>query len=68
MRLNSIHTLKSALAGTATSKFMDIMEAVFGVDEEFAPELEEEEPDEAEGEMPAEGVVTKGVGGSRTFY
>ena len=63
MRLNSIRTLKSALAGTATSKFMDVMEAVFGVDEEFAPELEEEEPDEAEGEMPAEGVVMKGAEG-----
>ena len=49
MRLDSIRTFKSALAGTATSKFTDVMEAVFGVDEEFAPELEEEEPDEAEG-------------------
>ena len=63
MRLNSIHTLKSALAGTATSKFTDIMEAVFGVDEEFAPKLEEEEPDEAEGETPAEGVIMKGAEG-----
>ena len=63
MRLDSIHTLKLALAGTATSKFTDIMEAVFGVDEESAPELEEEEPDEAEGETPTEGVVTKGVEG-----
>ena len=53
MRLDSIHTLKSALAGTATSKFTDVMEAVFGVDEEFAPKLEEEEPDEAEEKMPA---------------
>ena len=61
MRLDSICTFKSALAGTTTSKFMDVMETVFGVDEEFAPELEEEEPDEAEGEMPAEGVITKGV-------
>ena len=63
MRLDSIRTLKSALAGTATSKFTDVMEAVFGVDEEFAPELEEEEPDEAEGETPAEGVITKGAEG-----
>ena len=63
MRLDSIRTLKSALAGTATSKFTDVMEAVFGVDKEFAPELEEEEPDEAEGEMPAEGVITKGAEG-----
>ena len=50
MRLDSIRTLKSALAGTATSKFTDVMEAVFGVEEEFAPELEEEDPDETEGE------------------
>ena len=63
MRLDSIRTLKSALAGTATSKFTDFIEAVFGVDEEFAPELEEEEPDEAEGEIPAEGAVTKGAEG-----
>ena len=39
------------------------MEAVFGVDEEFAPELEEEEPDEEEGEIPAKGVITKGAEG-----
>ena len=63
MRLDSIRTLKSALAGTATSKFTDVMEAVFGVDEEFVPELEEEEPDEAEAETPAEGVITKGAEG-----
>ena len=63
MRLDSIHTLKLALAGTATSKFTDVMEAVFGVEEEFAPELEEEDPDETEGEVPAEGVVTKGAEG-----
>ena len=63
MRLDSIRTLKSALAGTATSRLTDVMEAVFGVDEEFAPKLEEEEPDEAEGETPAEGVVTKGAEG-----
>ena len=64
MRLDSICTLKSALAGAAASKFMDVMEAVFGVEEEFAPKLEEEEPDETEGEVPAEGVITKGVEGS----
>ena len=63
MRLDSICTLKSALAGMATSKFTDVMKAVFGVEEDFVPELEEEEPDEAEEEMPAEGVVTKGVEG-----
>ena len=63
MRLDSIRTLKSALAGTATSKFTDVMEAVFRVEEEFAPKLEEEDPDKTEGEVPAEGVVTKGVEG-----
>ena len=63
MRLDSIRTLKSALAGTATSKFMDVMEAVFGVEEEFAPELEEEDPDETEGKVPAEDVITKGAEG-----
>ena len=63
MRLDSICTLKSALAGTATSKFMDVMEAVFRVEKEFAPKLEEEEPDKTEGEVPAEGVITKGAEG-----
>ena len=63
MRLDSICTLKSALAGTATSKFMDVMEAVFRVEEEFAPKLEEEEPNKTEGEVPAEGVITKDAEG-----
>ena len=53
--------LKSALAGTATSKFTDVMEAVFRVEEEFIPKPEEEELDKAEEEVPAEGVVTKGA-------
>ena len=59
MRIDSIRTLKVSFAGTATSKFTDVMEAVFGVDEEIAPELEEEEADEAEEDLPAEGVVKK---------
>ena len=43
MRLDSIRTIKCALAGTATSKFTDVLEAVFGIDEENPPELEAEE-------------------------
>ena len=61
MRIDSIRTLKVSLAGTATSKFTDVMEAVFGVDEEMAPELEEEEADEAKEDLPAEGIVEKGA-------
>ena len=61
MRIDSIRTLKVSLAGTATSKFTDVMEAVFGVDEEIAPELEEEEADEAEEDLPMEGVIEKGA-------
>ena len=61
MRIDSLRTLRVSLAGTATSKFTDVLEAVFGVDEEMAPELEKEEPDEAEEDLPAEGVVEKGV-------
>ena len=61
MRIDSIHTLKVSLAGTATSKFTDVMEVVFGVNEEMAPELEAEEADEAEEDLPAEGIVEKGV-------
>ena len=59
MRIDSIRTLKSALAGTATTKLTDVLEAVFGVSEEYTPEMEEEEPDEAEEDLPAEGVIPK---------
>ena len=61
MRIDSLRTVRVSLAGTATSKFTDVLEAVFGVDEEMAPELETEEPDEAEEDLPAEGIVEKGV-------
>ena len=37
MRIDTIRTLRVSLAGTATSKFTDVIEAVFGVDEEVAP-------------------------------
>ena len=55
MRLDSICTIKCALAGTATSKFTDILEAVFGIDEENPPEFEVEEDDV----VPEEGLITK---------
>ena len=45
MPLDSIRTIKCALAGTATSKFTDVLEAVFGVDEEEVPGFDEEEDD-----------------------
>ena len=57
MCLDSIHTIKCALAGTATSKFTDVLEAVFGVDEENPPEFEEEE-DEPD-IIPEEALTTK---------
>ena len=59
MHLDSIRTLKCALARTATSKFTDIMEAVFMIDEEAVPVLEEEE-DEPDDAVPAEAISTKG--------
>ena len=57
MRLDSIRTIKCALAGTAMSKFTDVLEAVFGIDEENPPEFEAEEdkPDV----VPEEGITTK---------
>ena len=58
MQLDSIRTLKCAPAGTTTSKFTDVMEAVFGIDETEMPELEEEEPDE--GETPEFTTITEG--------
>ena len=57
MRLDAIRTIKSALAGMATSKFTDILEAVFGIDEEEVPDFEEEE-DEPDA-VPEEGLTTK---------
>ena len=59
MHLDSIRTLKCALIGTATSKFTDIMEAVFGIDEE-AVSILEEEGDEPDDDVPAEVITTKG--------
>ena len=57
MRLDSICTIKCALAGTATSKFTDILEAVLGIYEENPPEfeMEEDKPDV----VPEEGLTTK---------
>ena len=57
MCLDLIRTIKCALAGTATSKFTEVLEAVFGVDEENPPEFEaeEDEPDV----VPEEGLTTK---------
>ena len=57
MRLDSIRTIKCALAGTATSKFTDVLEAVFGIDEENPRdfEAEEDKPDV----VPEEGIATK---------
>ena len=57
MHLDSIQTIKCALAGTAMSKFTDVLKAVFGIDEENPPEfeVEENEPDI----IPEEGLTTK---------
>ena len=63
MRIDSLRTLRVSLAGTATSKFTDVIEAVFGVDEESAPVFEEEEADEAEEDFPPQGIVEKGAEG-----
>ena len=52
--------MKTALAGTATTKFIDVMEAVFGVDEEEAPELEPTPVDDEEEYIPPEMMTTKG--------
>ena len=64
MRLDAIRTIKCALAGTATSKFTDVLEAVFGIDEEEVPDLEEEE-DEPD-TIPEEGLITKETAESST--
>ena len=58
MHLDAIRTMKCALAGTATTKFTDVLEAVFGVDEEEIPDLEEEDEDEPD-TVPEKGLTTK---------
>ena len=70
MHLDSIRTIKCALAGTATSKFTDVLEAVFGIDEEEVPGFEEvpdfeEEEDEPDA-VPEEGLTTKETAESTT--
>ena len=57
MRLDSIRTIKCVLAGTATSKFTDVLEVVFGIDEEEVPEFDEEEDDP--NVIPEESLTTK---------
>ena len=56
--LDSIRTIKCVLAGTATSKFTDVLEAVFGIDEEEVSEFDEEEDDPDF--IPEEGLTTRG--------
>ena len=50
---DAVHVIKTALAGTATTKFTDMMEAVFGIDEdeEEIPEITPTAP-EAEEDLP----------------
>ena len=60
MRQDALQTLKAGLAGTATTKLLDILEAAFGV-----PEAEDEVPDiqptpaEAEEVLPSSAFVPK---------
>ena len=58
MRLDAVRTLKSVFAGTATSHFTDVIEAVFGVEEENPPP-DIEEPEELNEKVPPEGLVEK---------
>ena len=60
LREDAIKVMKTALAGTATTKFLDVMEAVFGIDEnpedvpEFLPT-----PGDDDDVIPVEAMVTK---------
>ena len=63
MRLDAIRTLKSAFTGTTTSHFTDVIEAVFGVDEENPPP-DVDEPDNLDEEVPPEGLVEKDAPGT----
>ena len=49
--------------GTTTSHFTDVIEAVFGVDEENPPP-EDEEPEDLDKEVPPEGLVDKDAPGT----
>ena len=57
MCLDSIRTIKCTLAGTTTSKLTNVLEAVFGMDEEEVPEFEEEEDERYI--VPEGGLTTK---------
>ena len=63
MRLDAVRTLKSVFAGTATSHFTDVIEAVFGVEEENPPP-DVEEPEELDDKVPPEGLVDKEAAGT----
>ena len=66
MRLDAMRTLKSVFAGTTTSHFTDVIEAVFGVEEENPPpETEETEETEDRGDdVPDEGLIDKDAAGT----
>ena len=63
MRLDAVRTLKSVFAGTTTSHFTNVIEAVFGVDEENPPP-EDEEPEDRDEDIPQEGLVDKDAPGT----
>ena len=63
MRLDAVRTLKSAFAGTTTSHFTDVIEAVFGVEEENPPP-ETEETEDHDNEVPDEGLIEKDSAGT----
>ena len=49
MRRDALQTLKASLAGTATTRFLDVLEAAFGV-AEAEDEVPEIQPTSAEAE------------------
>ena len=61
LREDAVRVIKTALAGTATTKFTDMMEAVFGIDEneEDIPEITPTAPEEDE-EVPESMYATLG--------
>ena len=69
MRLDAVRTLKSVFAGTTTSHFTNVIEAVFGAEEENPPPKTEEteETEDRYDEVPDEGLIEKDTAGTSSI-
>ena len=62
LRWDAIRTMKAALAGTASTKFLNVFEAAFGEEEdegEATDIMPTEQEEEEEEDLPEDAVITK---------